>query len=45
VLDQFIKPAQETIGVGLLKKMGWKPGQGIGPKFQKPARNKIITVC
>ena len=44
VLDQFIKPAQETIGVGLLKKMGWKPGQGIVPKFQKPARNKIITV-
>jgi len=35
VLDQFIKPAQETIGVGLLKKMGWKPGQGIGPKLTR----------
>lgn len=28
----------ETIGVRLLKKMGWKEGQGIGPKVRRPAR-------
>ena len=40
VLDQFIKPAQETIGVGLLKKMGWKPGQGIGPKLTRSKKKQ-----
>ena len=40
VLDQFIKPAQETIGVGLLKKMGWKPGQGIGPKLTRSRKKQ-----
>ncbi|KAH6678667.1 hypothetical protein B0J14DRAFT_328235 [Halenospora varia] len=28
----------ETIGVKLLKKMGWKEGQGIGPKVRRKAR-------
>ena len=28
----------ETIGVQLLKKMGWKVGQGIGPKVRRKAR-------
>jgi G patch domain-containing protein 1 len=28
----------ETIGVKLLKKMGWKEGQGIGPKIRRNAR-------
>ncbi|EHL03150.1 putative G patch domain-containing protein 1 [Glarea lozoyensis 74030] len=28
----------ETIGVKLLKKMGWKEGQGIGPKVRRSAR-------
>lgn len=35
VLDLFLKPVQDTIGVRLLKEMGWKPGQGIGPKLRK----------
>ena len=42
VLDQFIKPAQETIGVGLLKKMGWKPGQGIGPKLTRSRKKQNV---
>lgn len=28
----------ETIGAKLLKKMGWKEGQGVGPKVRRPAR-------
>lgn len=32
VLNQLIQPAKSTIGETLLRKQGWKPGQGIGPK-------------
>lgn len=28
----------ETVGVKLLKKMGWKEGQGVGPKVRRSAR-------
>ncbi|KAK2626780.1 hypothetical protein QTJ16_003955 [Diplocarpon rosae] len=28
----------ETVGVKLLKKMGWKEGQGVGPKVRRKAR-------
>lgn len=28
----------DTIGVKLLKKMGWKEGQGVGPKVRRKAR-------
>lgn len=28
----------ETVGVRLLKKMGWKEGQGVGPKVRRKAR-------
>lgn len=28
----------ETIGVKLMKKMGWKEGQGVGPKVRRKAR-------
>jgi G patch domain-containing protein 1 len=28
----------ETVGVKLLKKMGWREGQGIGPKVRRKAR-------
>lgn len=35
-MDIF-RPTGETIGVKLLKKMGWKEGQGIGPKVRRKA--------
>ena len=38
VLEQFIKPAEDTIGVKVLKEMGWKPGQGVGPKLTKKSK-------
>ena len=36
-MDVF-KTTGETIGVKLLKKMGWREGQGIGPKIKRNAR-------
>ncbi|KAF4627242.1 hypothetical protein G7Y89_g10909 [Cudoniella acicularis] len=37
VIDLF-RIEGETIGVKLLKRMGWKEGQGIGPKVRREAR-------
>ncbi|KAE9377214.1 DUF1604-domain-containing protein [Stipitochalara longipes BDJ] len=37
LLDLF-RVEGETIGVRLLKKMGWKEGQGVGPKVRRKAR-------
>lgn len=31
-------PAGETMGVKLLQRMGWRPGQGVGPKTRRQAR-------
>lgn len=42
VLDQLIRPAQESIGVQLLKEMGWKPGQGIGPKLTRNRKRQTM---
>ncbi|KAM0319521.1 hypothetical protein ACHAO8_000941 [Botrytis cinerea] len=36
-IDLF-KTDGETMGVKLLKKMGWKEGQGVGPKVRRKAR-------
>ena len=35
-MDIF-RPAGDTIGVKLLKRMGWKEGQGIGPRVRRKA--------
>ncbi|NXY91246.1 GPTC1 protein, partial [Alcedo cyanopectus] len=40
-LDDLIGPSKITVGVELLRKMGWKDGQGIGPRVKrKPCRQK-----
>ncbi|XP_055356999.1 G patch domain-containing protein 1-like [Paramacrobiotus metropolitanus] len=31
----MLAPLSESFGVTLLRKMGWKPGQGIGPRLRK----------
>lgn len=36
-IDLF-KSEGETMGVKLLKRMGWKEGQGVGPKIRRKAR-------
>ncbi|KAI1259484.1 DUF1604-domain-containing protein [Xylariaceae sp. FL1019] len=37
-LSDLFKAQGETMGVKLLKRMGWKDGQGIGPKVRRTAR-------
>lgn len=37
-LPDLFKVEEDTIGVKLLKKMGWREGQGIGPKVRRKAR-------
>ena len=37
VMDIF-KTAGETMGIKLMKKMGWREGQGVGPKVRRAAR-------
>lgn len=34
LMDLLTPAAQDTMGVKLLKKMGWKDGQGVGPKIR-----------
>jgi G patch domain-containing protein 1 len=34
----------ETMGTKLLRKMGWKDGQGVGPKVRRKARLDVKTV-
>jgi len=34
----ILKTSGETMGVKLLRKMGWRDGQGIGPKVRRKAR-------
>ncbi|RAL10500.1 putative G-patch domain protein [Aspergillus homomorphus CBS 101889] len=36
-LMDLLKTTGETMGVKLLKKMGWREGQGVGPKVQRRA--------
>lgn len=38
LLDDLVKPVQNTIGVRMLRKMGWRQGQGIGPKIKRKLR-------
>jgi G patch domain-containing protein 1 len=33
VPEELIAPAKDGIGVRLLQKMGWRPGQGVGPRL------------
>ena len=37
-LMDILKTGGETMGVKLLRKMGWRDGQGVGPKVRRKAR-------
>lgn len=37
-LMDVLKSSGETMGVKLLRKMGWRDGQGVGPKVRRKAR-------
>lgn len=38
LLSDGLKTTGDTMGVKLLRKMGWQDGQGIGPKIKRTAR-------
>jgi G patch domain-containing protein 1 len=38
LMSDLFRRAGETIGVKLLQKMGWRQGQGVGPKVRRKAR-------
>ncbi|KAL2076804.1 hypothetical protein ACEWY4_027593 [Coilia grayii] len=35
LLHDLIAPARTSVGVALLRKMGWREGQGVGPRVRK----------
>ncbi|KAF9197947.1 hypothetical protein BGZ49_001382 [Haplosporangium sp. Z 27] len=37
-IDDLVVPSSEPVGIRLLKRMGWKPGQGIGPRVSRRQR-------
>ncbi|ROT34927.1 hypothetical protein SODALDRAFT_337617 [Sodiomyces alkalinus F11] len=37
-LAGLVRPSDDTMGFALLRKMGWKDGQGIGPRVRRAAR-------
>ncbi|KAL7643320.1 UNVERIFIED_CONTAM: hypothetical protein RMT77_006612 [Armadillidium vulgare] len=40
VLHDLLKPVNMTMGMKFLIKLGWRPGQGIGPRLSKQAKIK-----
>jgi len=35
LFDELLRPKEDTIGARILRKMGWREGQGIGPRVQR----------
>ena len=35
LFDELIRPKEDTIGVQILRKMGWREGQGVGPRVKR----------
>jgi G patch domain-containing protein 1 len=42
-LQDLVVPCRMSIGVKLLKRMGWKEGQGIGPRVRQLPNKKVGT--
>ncbi|TDH17501.1 hypothetical protein EPR50_G00009630 [Perca flavescens] len=40
LLEELIAPSRSSVGVELLKRMGWKEGQGVGPRTKRKARRQ-----
>ncbi|KAM6942759.1 G patch domain-containing protein 1 [Xenentodon cancila] len=40
LLEELIAPARSSIGVELLRGMGWREGQGVGPRMKRKARRQ-----
>jgi G patch domain-containing protein 1 len=35
LFDDLIKPKEDTVGIKILRKMGWREGQGVGPRVER----------
>jgi len=35
LFDDLVKPKEDTMGVKILRKLGWREGQGVGPRVQR----------
>ncbi|XP_031136140.2 G patch domain-containing protein 1-like [Sander lucioperca] len=40
LLEELITPTRSSVGVELLKRMGWREGQGVGPRTKRKARRQ-----
>ncbi|KAM9860610.1 G patch domain-containing protein 1 isoform 2-T2 [Aulostomus maculatus] len=40
LLEELISPARTSMGVELLRRMGWKEGQGVGPRVKRRAHHQ-----
>ncbi|KAI8394021.1 uncharacterized protein BYT42DRAFT_609781 [Radiomyces spectabilis] len=40
-LMNLIGPSKDSVGIKLLRKMGWKPGQGIGPRLSQKQKRDL----
>ena len=37
-LDELIRPAKNTVGVRMMRRMGWREGTGVGPRIKRRLR-------
>ncbi|KAM9765861.1 G patch domain-containing protein 1 isoform 3-T3 [Menidia menidia] len=40
LLEELIRPARSSVGVRLLTRMGWREGQGVGPRVKRKRRQQ-----
>lgn len=40
-LMNLVQPTKDSVGVRLLRRLGWKPGQGIGPRITRQQRQRL----
>ncbi|XP_033989182.1 G patch domain-containing protein 1, partial [Trematomus bernacchii] len=39
-LEELIAPARSSVGVEILRRMGWRQGQGVGPRVKRKPRRQ-----
>ncbi|XP_054714657.1 G patch domain-containing protein 1-like [Uloborus diversus] len=44
-LKDLVKPIRDSIGIQILKKLGWRPGQGIGLRIKKQSPAVKVYGC